>query len=228
MLYKSPWDAPGLQVREQMWNPSARKAVYTEGTVNTPGDTDKYWSVELSLAFHNLAENSQRLQHMPSDEEVWFIQFGRSEQKLNITNGSYQKVNGSTPDWWSWQPCDAINLHLQDRWGLVQFKRIASDKEFRFSKWHIYKALFDSMDAINKYKAVNGRYTTAIEELDLPPYLLARTCVDIPEIKLVKRPTETISGVVTNSTDDFDVTIKSMYISHAPAHIRSDRYVTFG
>lgn len=221
LLYKSPWDAPGVQVKQKLWHPDAQKGVYAEGTVNTPGDDDKYWSVEMSLSFRNLAESSQRPQPMPGDNEAWFMQFGRAEYKLDATNGNYQKVSGSKPDWWAWQPSDAINLQLQDRWGLVQFKRNLRDKKFKFEKWHIYKALFDSMDAMKRYKAVNGRYTDAIEELDLPPYLLARTCVDIPEIKLVK------SKPSVDTMDEFDVTIKSMLISHDPAHIRSDRYVTF-
>lgn len=227
VFYKSPWDAPDIQTRNKTWEPDAEKSVYTEGTVNNPGDEDKYWSFELALTFEKLAENSQRVQPRPIDNEVWFIEFARSEQQLNATGGTYQKVKGSKTDWWAWQPCDTINLHLQDRWGLVQFKKDREDKKFKFDKWHIYKALFDSMDAMKKYKAIQGRYTTAIEELDMPPYLLARTCVDIPEIQLVKRANETILNQTTGSVDDFDVTIKSMFISHAPAHIRSDRYVTF-
>ncbi|XP_053379141.1 uncharacterized protein LOC128548426 [Mercenaria mercenaria] len=217
ILAKSPYDAPWGEVANVQWHANAEKAVYPEGTVNTPGDTDKYWSVEISLPFHSLAEQSVRPQPKPSDNQVWFIQFGRSEQKLIVSNGHYEIAPNSTTDWWSWQPCDTINLHLQDRWGLVQFKHSIQDKKFRFDKWHIYKSLFDMMNAMKKFKAINGFYTKTIEELDVPPYLLSRTCVEIPEIKLIKSENGT----------DFDVTVKSMFLSHAPAHIRSDRYVTF-
>lgn len=227
MIYKSPWDAPNISVKAKEWHPDARKEVYAEGTVNAPGDEDKYWSVEMSFSFANLAEKSQRVKPEPFENDVWFIQFGRSEQNLTVDNGKYKKVPGSKTDWWSWQPCDAINLHLQDRWGLVQFKRNLNDKKLRFQKWHIYKSLFDMMDAMKKYKAINGKYTDAIEELDVPPYLLSRTCVDIPKIELTRRENETIYDVATNPVSDFDVTIKSMFISHQPAHIRSDRYVSF-
>lgn len=227
VLFKSPWDAPNITVKSRAWHPDARKEVYAEGTINTPGDEDKYWSVEMTLSFEKLAESSQRVQHNPIENEVWFLQFGRSEQKLVVKDGNYEKAPNSTTDWWSWGPCDAINLHLQDRWGLVQFKKNVKDKLFKFDKWHIYKSLFDMMDAMKKYKAINGKYTTAIEELDVPPYLLSRTCVDIPEIKLVRRENETILDVTTAPVADFDITVKSMFISHAPAHIRSDRYVTF-
>ena len=218
ILYKSPWDAVNESIREATWHPDARKEVHVEGTINTPGDVDKYWSVEMSFSFKKLAEKSIRVQDEPSNNEVWFLQFGRSERNLTVEDGKYKVVPKSKTDWWSWGPCGAINLHLQDRWGLIQFKKNLNDKLFQYDKWHIYKSLFDTMYAMKKYKAVNGRYTTAVEELDLPPYLLSRVCVDIPKIKLVRHD---------NAPEDFEVTIQSKFVSHRPAHIRSDRYVTF-
>jgi hypothetical protein len=220
ILYKSPWDAAVNEtVREKVWHPDARKEVYAEGTINTPGDVDKFWSVEMSFSFKNLAERSLRNQDEPRDNEVWFLQFGRSEKNLTVVDGKYKVVPNSKTDWWSWGPCGAINLHLQDRWGLVQFKKNVNDKIFQFENWHIYKSLFDVRDAMEKYKGENGRYTDAIEELDVPPYLLSRVCVEIPKIELVSK--------INSTAHDFDVTIKSMFISHKPAHIRSDRYVTY-
>jgi len=123
----------------------------------------------------------------------------------------------STTAWWSWQSCDAINLHLQDRWGLVQFRRTNTQEPFNFPLWHVYRALFDMFDGLNRYKASHGNYVDTIEELDIPPYLLSRICVEVPEIKLVKR----------NSTTGFDVTVRSTTLANNPAHIREDRYVYF-
>ena len=219
ILYKSPWDAKVNEtVLEKEWHPDVQQKVYAEGTINTPGDIDRYWNVEMSFSFQALAKSSLRVVPEPSDNDVWFIQFGRSEQKLNVSaDNKYFRIPRSKTDWWSWQPCDAINLHLQDRWGLVQFKRKLEDTKFSFQKWHIYKSLFDMMDAMKKYKALHGRYTDEIQELDIPPYLLSGTCVSVPEIKLKNR----------NGIPDFDVIVKSKFLSHKPAHIRSDRYVTF-
>ena len=219
MLFKSPYDGKiNETIREKEWHADVQQKVHAEGTVNQPGDVDKYWNVEMAFTFKALAKNSVRVVPQPSDNEVWFLQFGRSEQRLNVTKeNTYVKVAGSKTDWWAWQPCDTVNLHLQDRWGLVQFKRKLEDKIFAYQKWHIYKSLFDMMDAMKKYKAIQGKYTDEIHELDIPPYLLSGTCVDIPEIKLLKR----------NGVKDFDVIVKSKFLSHKPAHIRSDRYVTF-
>jgi hypothetical protein len=228
LLYRSPWDGGWDPSNSEMaWHPNVTKGIYADGSINTPGDEDKYWSIEVSFLFTKLAERSQRAQPNPAENEAWFIQLGRSEQNLTVENGQYKKNPGSKPQWWSWQQCDDINLLLQDRWGLVQFKKNLSDKKFRFDRWHIYKALFDMRDAMKKFQSVNGKYTTNIEELDVPPYLLSGTCVEVPEIKFTYRNNETAFNPVTNPVTGFEVTVKSKLISHKPAHIRSDRYVTF-
>lgn len=207
---------PNLRLKE--WNAGTISAVYTEGTVNRPGDTDTFWTAEMSFTFEALAMNSIRRSQRPSDNEVWFINFGRSEQTLNVTHDYVYVKNGNIPTkWWSWQPCGAINLHLQDRWGLVQFKRDFNEGSFSFDRWHIYRTLFDLMDAEKKYKALNARYTDTLSELEIPPYIMSEVCVEIPNIDITMR----------NGHQDFLVTIKSKLVSNITAHIRSDRYVTF-
>lgn len=217
MMYKSPIDHSLKEAVNMSWHANAKKAVYTDGTINNPADNDKFWSIEVAVPFKYLKDISSRVKWSPDENEVWFVQFGRSEQELIVLNGTYQGIFNSRTAWWSWQPCDTINLHLQDRWGLVQFKKNMQDKTFRSEKWHIYKALFDMMDAMKIYKAIHGKYTTNIRELDVPPYLLSRICVDIPEIKLIK----------TENRTDFDISVSSMLFAHQPGHIRSDRYVSF-
>lgn len=220
VLSKSPHDADQGYFRLEEWTAGTNSEVYYEGTVNTPGDIDKYWTAEMSFTFEALAANSARARHAPAVDEVWFINFGRSEQTLNVSaDNTYVQVKGVPTYWWSWQPCGAINLHLQDRWGLVQFKNdtFVNQNNFSFKLWHIYRALFDMMDAMKKYKAINAKYTDQIQELDVPAYLLSQTCVEIPNIVLTKR----------NGNPDFNVTVKSKLMSNYTGHIRSDRYVTF-
>ena len=172
----------------------------------------------MSFTFDALALNSTRRSSSPDDDEVWFINFGRSEQTLNVSDSNtYVKARGVPTDWWSWQPCGAINLHLQDRWGLMQFKK-DSGGSFNFDRWHIYRALFDTMNAEKKHKVLNAKYTDNLAELDLPPYLMSGVCVDLPTIELTQR----------DGQQDFFATVKSKLLQNITAHIRSDRYVTFG
>lgn len=216
LLYKSPHDS-SENTKLRAWAANVEASVWADGTINQPGDNDTGWSIEMAVTFESLAMLSQRQTPGVSDNDVWFIQFGRSEPELVVENGAYMKPRNGSTSWWSWQPCDAVNLHLQDRWGLVQFKREMADKEFSFPLWHVYKALFDMLTAMKKYKAINGKYVDTIQELDIPPYLLTRMCVDVPEIRLVRNRT----------WSDFDVSVKSMSLQHKPAHIRSDKYVWF-
>ncbi|XP_052820248.1 uncharacterized protein LOC128246081 [Mya arenaria] len=227
LLFKSPYEAAGKPAWEnpdyntRAWEANLTSQVNVDGTINQPGDEDKFWTVEISIPFRNLALNSNRSQidPKPYSNEVWFMQFGRSEQNLTVANGSYVPQVLSEQNWWSWQPCGTINLHLQDRWGLVQFKRNRNDKKFRYKKWHVYRTLFDVMNAMDVYKALNGKFTDNIAELDIPPYLMTATCVKMPEIKLLSRE---------NGTKGFEIGVKSLVITQLPmGHIREDRYVWF-
>ena len=218
MLFKSPHNAINRTAnKDRQWHGEIESAVYTEGTINLPGDTDKYWSIEMAITFESLYQNSNlKKRRKPLDNEVWFTQFARAEYYLDVSRGKYKKSPQGVEDWWSWQPCDAVNLHIQDRWGLVQFKRDMSDKKFTFPRWHMYKALFESLDALKKYVAVNSKLTHRFEELDLPPYLMTGACVDL--LTIVK---------LYNKFDQFKIKVKSKVISGLEAEIRSDRKVTF-
>jgi len=214
---KSPSDNKNRSLtNDRLWHGEIERAVYTEGTVNVPGDTDKYWSIEMAISFKSLYQNSNRKeQGKPLDNDVWFAQFARAQYKLNVRMGKYEKVYPTVVDWWSYQPCDAVNLHIQDRWGLIQFKRDMSDKKFTFPRWHMYKALFETLDALKKYESVNSKLTTQFEELDLPPYLMTGACVDLRQI------------IPLYSNYKFKIQLNSKVISKLKAEIYNDRYVTF-
>ncbi|XP_052760334.1 uncharacterized protein LOC128203098 [Mya arenaria] len=227
LLYKSPYEDVDTSAsgkaddKLKTWEANLTSRVYVDGTINQPGDKDKFWSVEMSIPFETLSFGSERnlTDPNPNDNEAWFMQFGRSEHNLTVENGRYVPQALSQKNWWSWQPCGAINLHLQDRWGLVQFKRNMNDKKFRFPKWHVYRALFDVMNGMDAYRALNGKFTADISELDIPPYLMTETCVKIPEIGLVKR---------ANKTKGFEIGVKSLVSTQLPTgRIREDRYVQF-
>jgi hypothetical protein len=217
LMKKSYYDAPGQLVHNLKWDSNATVGVYTPGTINTPGDRDQYWSVEISVPFETLAIMTNRVEQAPNNNEVWFLQFARTQHVLRLTkDGQYEIAPNISGKWWAWQPSGAINLHLQDRWGLVQFKRTNTDRKFEFQNWHIYKALFDVLEAMKVFKAKNGVYASTLEELDIPPYLLSHTCVDVPEISMREN----------RSQADFDINVRSMVFDFPPAYIRSDKFVT--
>jgi hypothetical protein len=103
------WDCKGL-----------RSAIHIDGTLNDPADTDRGWSVELALPWTALAEAAHR-PAPPQNGDAWRVNFSRVEWQVRVVNGGYEKVPATPEDNWVWSPQGAINMHLPERWGYVQF-----------------------------------------------------------------------------------------------------------
>ena len=105
------WDCKGL-----------RSAVYVHGTLNDPADLDRGWSVEFAVPWAALAEAAQR-PAPPHAGDTWRMNFSRVEWQTRVVNGQYEKVPDRPEDNWVWSPQGMINLHVPERWGLVEFRR---------------------------------------------------------------------------------------------------------
>jgi hypothetical protein len=103
------WEIPGLKT-----------AVDVQGTLNDPRDVDKGWSVEIALPWKVLAEAAHR-PAPPKEGDQWRVNFSRVEWKHEIIEGKYRKVAGQKEDNWVWSPQGAINMHMPEMWGYVQF-----------------------------------------------------------------------------------------------------------
>ncbi len=109
------WDIKGL-----------KSAVKVDGTINTPGDKDKGWTVEVAFPWAALRECAHR-ETPPKAGDQWRINFSRVEWKVEAKDGKYQKVvdpatGKSYPeDNWLWSPQGLINVHYPEMWGFVQF-----------------------------------------------------------------------------------------------------------
>lgn len=103
------WDCKGLQ-----------SAVFVDGTLNDPSDTDHGWSVELALPWKSLAE-AARCPCPPHEGDTWRINFSRVEWPTRIVAGRYEKVPDQREDNWVWSPQGVIDMHRPERWGYVEF-----------------------------------------------------------------------------------------------------------
>ncbi|MCP4583641.1 MAG: carbohydrate-binding family 9-like protein [candidate division Zixibacteria bacterium] len=109
------WDIQGLKT-----------AVHIDGTINSPGDIDKGWSVEIAMPWTVLRECAHK-NAPPSDGDQWRVNFSRVEWQTEILNGDYAKITDpntgeSLPeDNWVWSPQGLINMHYPEMWGYVQF-----------------------------------------------------------------------------------------------------------
>lgn len=85
-----------------------KTAVYHDGTLNDPSDTDNAWYVELSIPLKSV----QRGGKSPLDQEVWRMNFSRIE---------WIKEGGPEENW-VWSPTGVVDIHIPDRWGYVTFQ----------------------------------------------------------------------------------------------------------
>ena len=114
------WDIAGLQV-----------GIDVRGTINRPGDRDDGWTVEVAMPWRILREAApDRKPPQPGDR--WRVNFSRVEWQVDATDGRYAKrlkpgTKDPLPeDNWVWSPQGAINMHMPERWGYVQFSGLGA------------------------------------------------------------------------------------------------------
>lgn len=158
------------------WNAKGFKsAVYVNGTINNPNDTDKTWTVEMAIPFAALTSTNGFIQ--PTNGDVWKINFSRVQWHTETQNGKYTSlVNPETrkhfpEDNWVWSPQGIINMHYPERWGMVQFSqqpvgsktetfRLPQEEQFAKYLWLVYYKQ-------QKYRSANGEYATTLSELGI-------------------------------------------------------------
>lgn len=112
------WEFAGMQ-----------SAVYVDGTINNPNDTDKSWSVEVFIPWKSVYQ-VMRGKEGPTAGEQIRVNFSRVQWTTEVKDGKYVKIpkageNNIAEYNWVWAPSGVINIHLPEYWGFVQF----SDKK---------------------------------------------------------------------------------------------------
>jgi hypothetical protein len=157
------WDITGLRV-----------GVDVRGTVNRPGDRDEGWSVEIAMPWKILREAAPD-QKPPNPGDRWRVNFSRVEWQVDVTEGRYAKrlkpgAKDPLPeDNWVWSPQGAINMHMPERWGYVQFSSMRAgsgtepfveDPNERV-KWALRRLYYRQ----RRFRAANGGYATTLGAL---------------------------------------------------------------
>jgi hypothetical protein len=159
------WDIAGL-----------RTAVDLRGTINRPGDKDQGWSIEMAIPWTILAEAAPR-RSRPRDGDQWRVNFSRVQWRLDQRDGKYAKrpdAKTGKPlpeDNWVWSPQGAINMHMPERWGFVQFSAAAAgsaatafveDRNERV-KWALRRLYYRQRE----YRSTHGRYAADLASLNV-------------------------------------------------------------
>ena len=158
------WDIAGLQV-----------GVDVQGSLNKAGDRDRGWSVELALPWTSLKEAAAP-HRPPRAGERWRVNFSRVEWQTVVLDGRTMKRSrpgSSEPlpeDNWVWSPQGAVDMHMPERWGYVEFGATATaldappvmiDANQRL-QWALRQLYYRQRDL----QRLHQRYAAGLEELD--------------------------------------------------------------
>jgi Carbohydrate family 9 binding domain-like len=158
------WDIAGLQV-----------GVDVRGTLNRPGDRDEGWTVEIAMPWKILREAaSSRKPPQPGDR--WRVNFSRVQWQVEVAKGRYAKrlkpgTKDALPeDNWVWSPQGAINMHMPERWGYVQFSSMSAGKGTEAFvedpnervKWALRRLYYRQ----RRIREANGKYATSLDALN--------------------------------------------------------------
>jgi hypothetical protein len=127
----------GGQAQNEREIEGLRTAVWIDGTLNDPRDTDRGWSVEIALPWRAFGPR-------PALGDQWRINFSRVQ--WDVHPGTCDKVEGRPEHNWVWSEQGVIDMHRPERWGYVQFEPSATvpfrpdpdhaAKSALFTEWH--------------------------------------------------------------------------------------------
>ena len=165
------WDIAGLKI-----------GIDVRGTLNRPGDRDTGWSVEIAMPWAILRETAPG-RKTPQIGDRWRVNFSRVQWQVDpgagpstpLGTGGYVKrmrPGTTTPlpeDNWVWSPQGAIDMHMPERWGYVQFSGLragagtepfADDPNERVL-WALRRLYYRQ----RRVRAANGQYARTLEAL---------------------------------------------------------------
>jgi len=160
----------GGQTAIDSWDiQSLQSAVYVDGTINDPVNSDIAWYVELAIPWEVLGECATKAPPEPGD--FWRVNFSRVEWEHEIVDGKYQKVEGKPEANWVWSPQGLINMHYPEMWGYVYFVKKLPSRDGKVqmfipeekAKWLLRQVYYRNYNQYQNY----GNYSDDIEVLGL-------------------------------------------------------------
>ena len=156
-----------------------KSAVWVDGTVNNPNDTDKGWGVEVFIPWETLNQVMNGHKGAPNNGDQFRVNFSRVEWTTEVKDGKYVKIPIKGEDKireynWVWAPTGVINIHLPEYWAYVQFSdKVAGQGEDSFqvkpeeaTKWMLRQLYYRQKE----YQAATGEFAataTALKASDI-------------------------------------------------------------
>lgn len=155
-----------------------KSAVYLDGTLNDPSDTDRGWGVELAIPWEVINEVDSREYRYPrTHPSEMHVNFSRVQWPLEVKDGQYQKpfdpvssISSSEHNW-VWSPQGLIAMHYPERWGMVRMAFEPS--QINGNYWRTTTDPLREMAMLcyyaqKKYHEERDVYASKLKSLDLP------------------------------------------------------------
>ena len=159
------WDIDGLQVGvERQGHAQSRRRSRSAGG-----------RIELALPWNGAERSGARRIGGRAAGDRWRVNFSRVEWQTDIVEGRYIKrtqpgtTNPLPEDNWVWSPQGAVNMHMPERWGYVQFSdtvagtgttALVEDPNERV-KWALRRLYYRQ----RSYRAAHGTYAATLDAL---------------------------------------------------------------
>eukprot|EP00823_Brevimastigomonas_motovehiculus_P004043 TRINITY_DN2592_c0_g1_i1.p1 TRINITY_DN2592_c0_g1~~TRINITY_DN2592_c0_g1_i1.p1 ORF type:complete len:409 (+),score=84.31 TRINITY_DN2592_c0_g1_i1:131-1357(+) len=173
-------------------------ATYINGQINNPIIGSVFWSVEIAFPLEAATRYENSTHASPLKNELWRINFMRAQWHIEIIklpDGRliYSKQVGKPGENWVWQAQKAVNMHLPEMFGYVQFAYSVNESQpIKDPTWPQRYALMGVYNALKMYVTRYGKLTTNLQVLQedacLSSDIVSQACGRISIVPLSPSP----------------------------------------
>ena len=147
-----------------------RTATAVDGAVNDPVRGSRSWSLEMCVPIKDMLVYSHA--EPPRHNTFWHANVMRVQWHVHVEhhpNGTAYYAKDAAPcDNWAWAPTGAVNVHLPDRWGFLQFSEEAPRRTAPLNNpsYPLRRVLIKVYEAEHNYAELHGgEFTSNIDQL---------------------------------------------------------------
>jgi len=167
LLLRRPYRDGGPAVTS--WNMEGMQhAVWIDGSLNDPSDTDSGWTIEVCIPWRDIQDLTDA-PLPPAPGSTWRINFSRVQWSLTNRSGVYTK-NREREDNWVWAPIGIVNMHVPERWGRLVFidgeQSWGLDTRPHVGSESARRRVMEGYHGQRKFQKANGYWASEAIELD--------------------------------------------------------------
>ena len=158
--YNTGWNIEGLQSGTKIY-----------GTLNNGDDIDSCWTLEVAMDWTSLMEYFDG-KKFPDIGEIWKLNFSRVNWKHTWNGEKYERLKDDKgklfPEFnWVWSPTGKIDMHMPEKWGLIQFRAVTleTEKPLPDQQEKVFMELREWYHLQYSFKKKNGRFSQRIEDI---------------------------------------------------------------